>query len=154
MNSNASHFAISSTPQNVNMSLHVKKGGNLNNSFLGTGNMQPHLILQNYHGTGYPPPNNKQVTKSPQNSNNMALLSPMYGKSQKKQKQQVSSVMDQMHGTTKFMMADPSMRNQQMMPNDQHGTLMPAADLSMLNNMYTSKITSAQKKKSTRSKSK
>ena len=61
--------------------------------------------------------------------------------------------MDQMHGTTKFMMADQSLRNQQIVPSE-HATLMPTADLSMLNNMYTSKITSAQKKKGSRSKSK
>ena len=57
MNMNASQFAQSSTPQSVNMSLQVKKGGALNNSFMGTGNIAPHLILQNYHGTGYPPMN-------------------------------------------------------------------------------------------------
>ena len=56
-----------------------------------------------------------------------------------------------MHGTAKFMMADQSTRNQ-MIPSE-HGALMPA-DLSLLNNMYSSKITSAQKKKGSRSKSK
>ena len=78
MNLNASHFAQSSTPQNLNMSLQVKKGGTLNNSYIGTGNVPPHLILQNYHGTGYPPVP-PVIPKSPQNANNYVPLSPLYG---------------------------------------------------------------------------
>lgn len=131
MHSNAGHFAQSSTPQNVNMSLQVKKGGTLNNSFLGTANMGPHLILQNYHGNGYPPMN-QMMTKSPQNANNYAPLSPMYGASAKQHKQQVSSVMEKNHGN---MMIQPG-------------------DLSLMTNKYSTKLTSGQKKRTQRGKSK
>ena len=84
MHLNASQFAQTSTPSNLNTSLQMKKGGAINSSLLAQ-NCAPHLLLQNGHGTGYPPigqlmqlPMQLPMAKSPQNTH-YAPLSPVYG---------------------------------------------------------------------------
>ena len=110
--------------------MQVKKGGTLNNSLMATGNVGPHLILQNYHGTGYPPVP-PVIPKSPQNANNYAPLSPIYGTSAKQQKQQVSSAMEKHYGNK----------------------IIQAADISLVaSKQHSSKVTSGQKKRNSRAK--
>jgi len=84
MNLNASQFAQTSTPSNLNTSLQIKKGGAVHSSLLAQ-NYAPHLLLQSCHGTGYPPighlmqlPMQPPMAKSPQNTH-YAPLSPVYG---------------------------------------------------------------------------
>lgn len=106
MNQNPSYFVQASTPQHLNASLQIKKGNTLNNSLMATDTFSPHLILQNYGGGG--PPLNQFMTKSPQNANNYAPLSPVYT-IKKPQKQQVASAMDRNHNN--YMIADLSVAN-------------------------------------------